>query len=809
MSSSEDIELIDSFVVESLEMLDEVEPIFVELTTADSLEMNAEAIGAAFRLYHSIKGASSFLGFPNVTGITHTAETLLGMLRSGDIAVGSQFVEAQLETIDVLREIFEQIRDVRNDDGRDAVREHIVARLEAVMHGESGSAATTAPSVSAAPPAMSAAETDDFSIEPSAEIDVSQVDTDTDADAFPEFLITDEMRQRFCQDSADVLDEAEQALLGLETADEALRATLIAEAFRNLHSFKGNCGFMQLEDMEKLSHKMENVLGAMRDGGVAPDEGNVSVLLKTLDLLKAALAAVQGGGDGSIISCRGMLQFIDEMVLRSAGKPPVPTGAESKERKEPIKPADASVKTPTPVVASDATSPVVSAEAPNLKTSGPDKQRMAPIADHTAFSGAPTRRTEAVQDVAAPESAVSGGGSATSNKGSIRVDVDKLDTLINLVGELIIAEAMVLRNPTLLAIEDETLDRGIHQLRRVSSDLQDIAMAVRMIPLAATFRRMIRLVHDTARKSGKRAALELIGEDTEVDKNVIEQIGDPLVHIIRNSVDHGIEPAEEREALGKPAEGRITIEGRHEGGEVWIMIRDDGRGLNRAKIIAKAIERNLIKGKPEELGDEDIFGLIFQAGFSTADTITDVSGRGVGMDVVKKNVEKLNGKVRVKSVAGKGTEVILQIPLTMAIIDGMLVRVGTGRYTLPLLSIRECIPHPARKQVTVTPDGAESVMIRGELIPVLRLHDVFKKKGANEDLSKGILVVVQSGDEPVALLVDELIGQQETVIKGLSPYLGDARGISGCTVLGDGEVSLIVDVESLVRMRAGGDRHAD
>jgi len=595
----------------------------------------------------------------------------------------------------------------------------------------------------------------------------------------PEFIITDEMRQRFGQESADVLEEAEQALLSLEKATTEERASLVSEAFRNLHSFKGNCGFMQLGDMEKLSHKMENVLGAMRDGTISPNEQNVNFLLKSLDLLKSALNALIGGGTGAIPSCKGMLRFFDEMVLNA-----IPTVAAA------AIPAPAA-EAPSPEKAPPPAQP----PQPSSTVSAPP-----PAAVPKPAPATPKKAVAASDEAPVKEPATTANPVASVARRDIRVDVDKLDSLINLVGELIIAEAMVLRNPVLLSIENESLDRGIHQLRRVSTDLQDIAMSVRMVPLATTFRRMIRLVHDTAHKNGKQAGLVLIGEDTEVDKNVIEQIGDPLVHIIRNSVDHGIEPAEARLAAGKLPEGKIEIEARHEGGEVWIIIRDDGRGLNREKILAKATERGLLRGPAEELTDEEIYAFIFQPGFSTADKVTDVSGRGVGMDVVKKNIEKLNGKVRVKSVPGKGTDITLQIPLTMAIIDGMLVRVGDSQYTLPLLAIRECIPRPSKERFTITPDGTESLLVRGELIPVLRLHEVFCKKGSETDLSMGILVVVQSEEGPVALLVDELLGQQETVIKGLSSYLGKARGFSGCTVMGNGEVSLIIDIGGLVKM---------
>jgi two-component system chemotaxis sensor kinase CheA len=320
-----------------------------------------------------------------------------------------------------------------------------------------------------------------------------------------------------------------------------------------------------------------------------------------------------------------------------------------------------------------------------------------------------------------------------------------------------------------------------------------------MIPLASTFRKMIRLVHDLASKSSKKIDLRLVGEDTEVDKTVIEQISDPLVHIVRNAADHGIENPDERAGTGKPETATITIEGRHEGGEVWILITDDGRGLKREKILAKAIERGLVKGDGEDLTDEQIFKMIFEPGFSTADKVTDVSGRGVGMDVVKRNIEKLKGRIDIKSVAGKGSTFVLRIPLTLAIIEGMLVRVGEARYTIPLLTIRESF-RPTPQQITTTPDGKQTVRVREDFYPVVRLHECFNREPDSREITEGILILVEGEGEMIALFVDEILGQQETVIKGLNDFLGDARGVSGCTILGDGEVSLILDVHGLVQI---------
>ncbi len=327
-----------------------------------------------------------------------------------------------------------------------------------------------------------------------------------------------------------------------------------------------------------------------------------------------------------------------------------------------------------------------------------------------------------------------------------------------------------------------------------------MATSVRMIPLAPTFRRMTRLVYDLSVKAGKQVDLILLGEETEVDRTVIERISDPLVHIIRNAIDHGIEPPGERIAAGKPEMGRLTIEGHHEGGEVWIVITDDGRGLDREAILKRAVARGLIPGDGSELTDNQIFHFIFEPGFSTAARVTDISGRGFGMDVVKKNIEKLSGRIDIRTRPGEGTAVVLRIPLTLAIIDGMLVRSDETRYIIPLLSIRESL-RPDLSQILSTPDGQEMVKLRNELIPIVRLDETFSRVRRTKELVEGILMIVEGEDgDVVALFADELLGQQETVIKGLSGWLKKSRGVSGCTILGDGEVGLILDIGAIVRL---------
>jgi two-component system chemotaxis sensor kinase CheA len=308
---------------------------------------------------------------------------------------------------------------------------------------------------------------------------------------------------------------------------------------------------------------------------------------------------------------------------------------------------------------------------------------------------------------------------------------------------------------------------------------------------------MIRLVRDLSQKAGKRVELQIIGEQTEVDKSVIEQITDPLVHILRNAIDHGIDLPAEREAAGKPVVGQLTIEAKYVGGEVWLSVIDDGRGLNREKILAKAKDRGLLEGDGSDLSDDALWQFIFLPGFSTADKVTDVSGRGVGMDVVRRNIEGIRGKVEIRSKTGKGTTITMRIPLTLAIIDGMVARVGSSLYTIPTIDIQKSL-RALPGQITRTPDGNRILNLRGKMLPVVDLGEKFGMESTTSGSLEAILVVVENDGRSVCLGVDELLGQQQIVIKGLSSYIGELTGISGCTILGGGEISLIIDTAGLI-----------
>lgn len=391
-------------------------------------------------------------------------------------------------------------------------------------------------------------------------------------------------------------------------------------------------------------------------------------------------------------------------------------------------------------------------------------------------------------------------GIKSSESTSIRVSIEKIDSLVNLVGELVITQSMLgqLGSEMEQGNKINKLQEGLAQLEHNTRELQESVMRIRMLPISFTFSRFPRMVRDLSKQLGKNIELKLSGENTELDKTVMEKIGDPLVHLVRNSLDHGLEMPEERLQAGKPKIGTVELNAFHQGGNIIIEIIDDGQGLNREKIQAKAIANNLIT-EHEVLTDEQIQDLVFQPGFSTADAVTDVSGRGVGMDVVRRNIQELNGAIEVKSVEGVGSTFTIRLPLTLAILDGQLVQVGKQTFIVPLVSIVESL-QPDLELINNVAGGCDVFRLRNEYIPIINLWEVFGITASSKKLNESLLVVVELGNTKVALVVDDLLGQQQVVIKSMETNYKKVEGISGATILGDGTVSLILDITDLIHI---------
>ena len=724
----ENQELCADFVVESREMIGDVEPVLVELETesASSGEIDICQIDSIFRAFHSMKGSGGFLDLNNLVAVTHQAESLLDMFRKGTAQLAPRHITVLCKAMDFILELLDQIEAQFNDIGREDDAQALVEEIRGEMEESAAPAIEVLDSESSAV-AVEAEAASLQVIEPEVNSDAVPVTTEsTEATAIDESVsITDDLVESFVTDALEQLESAESALLQLEREPGDIE--LVALAFRSLHSLKGNCGFFGYSEMEGVAHQAETLLDASRESGDPLSPEVIAQLLQEIDHLRGSTAALHTGQKS-------------DAPIQAVPAPQVPAS----------EPAMASAASAAPVA--------VAPSAPAPKKESEKKRK--------------------------------------PSSGNIRVDLEKLDALMDLVGELILAETMVTHNPDLEGHHFEDFQKASLQLNRITRSIQDVAMSVRMIPISGTFRKMLRLVRDLARKQEKQIDLELIGEDTEIDKTVVEAIADPLVHLIRNSVDHGIENPEDRVAAGKPATGQIRLEAKHEGGEIWITIDDDGKGLNRNAILEKAQAKGLIDPAREELSDAEIYRFIFAAGFSTAAQVTDVSGRGVGMDVVRRNIDQLGGRVDIDSRPGQGSTITIRLPLTLAIVEGMLVRVGESVYTIPLLAIRESVTVRS-EDVTRLSDGQEMVNVRGNLLPILRIQELHGVLGAETELGKGILVVVEEHGNSFAIFVDELVGQRQTVIKALPKYLGSVTGVSGCSILSNGDISLILDVKAI------------
>jgi two-component system chemotaxis sensor kinase CheA len=605
-----------------------------------------------------------------------------------------------------------------------------------------------------------------------------------------------ELLREFFSESVELLQDIEQGVLVLE--EQPGDKNTINSIFRAFHTFKGGAGFLHLAALGELAHELETLLDAVRKGELRINREIIDSILAGGDALKLFTREIgdqlDGIHPGSPISVptRHILKRV-RAALRGEAPAAAVVVAKAPEPVPAAVVAEVPAAAPAPVLAS-----VVPVAAPVSVVAAP--QPVAPLVQvPVAKPATPAVTATAAESAGAAEPAAKasreGGG---STGGFVKLDTEKLDSLVNLVGELVIAQSMVVQNPDVQSINSLQLLRCLRQLSRVTTELQRNAMSLRMVPIRNLFQKMGRLVRDLGVSQNKQVQLVLEGEETELDRNIVEKMGDPLIHMIRNSVDHGLEGPDERVANGKPAMGTVRLSASHQRGGIVIRIQDDGRGLNTDRILAKAVERGLVRPNAG-LSESEIHALIFLPGFSTAEAITDLSGRGVGMDVVLGNIESLRGKVEIESVFGKGTTFTILLPLTLAIIDGLLVAVGEDRYIIPTLSVRESFRLRPGMVSTVHERG-EMVTVRGKQTPLLRLGRFLGSTSKTTQAEDGIIVVVESGDTARGLLVDELIGKQEVVIKSLGPAFEHQNLAAGGAVLGDGWVALILDVDTLVKL---------
>ncbi len=675
-------------------------------------------------------------------------------------------------------ETLESVHMLIQELGTDAVTMKSGPSAESVQADPSSDGPAQTEPLAATETSQPATEPDTASAESSTQPEPPAEPTEPPYDQEPLFINSGETEfvQGFIEEATEHIEGIESAVLEVERAPED--GDKINDLFRPFHTIKGMAGFLNLRDINCVTHEVETLLDQGRKGDRKITGGLIDLVFEVVDILKSQISAIanyMANPNGEMVPQPPVVDMIGHLRAVVAGRIEPTTQAKAI-------PGSGACKV-----------------GENLVEQGSASQAVVDCALDRQKSGLTTEKTGAIliKDKAVTPKQVSqairpqtqaAAGQVSVAEQSVRIDTKKLDQLVDMVGELVIAQTLVGTNPQIA--DDPLLSKDVNQVGKIVREVQEVAMGMRMLPIGSTFQRMARLVRDVSRKAGKNVELHITGEETELDKNVIQQIGDPLVHMIRNAVDHGIENPEDRKEMGKNPTGNVHLSAYHHGGNIVIEIQDDGQGLDREKLIAKAVERGVV-GPEEEISEQATYHLIFASGFSMADTITDISGRGVGMDVVKRNIEQLRGRIDITSEKGSGSTFSIRLPLTLAIIDGMIVRIGQSRFIIPTISIEQSL-RPLPDQISTVQHKGELINVRGELVPVVQLGQMF---GITDriDPCEAMVVIAQCDDRKIGIVVEELIGQQQVVIKSLGERFERLRGISGAAILGDGRIGLILE----------------
>jgi len=558
---------------------------------------------------------------------------------------------------------------------------------------------------------------------------------------------------------------------------------ILDSLYRSFHTIKGSSAFLGLRAIEILSHKNEYLLDKAKEGSIELKGKPLDVLFDVVDALKKILESLanaikSGSAEIKLPEFPELISAIDSLINV--------TDHTAKTRPE-TEFSEGDAEDEAPVVAQQ--QKLVSSLSSGLssRVSPPSLSPMEPQqVELPDENGSPELEADKQKKIMLKE--------------TVKVDSERLDRLVDMIGELVIAETMVTQSSEVKKINSPQIIQNISHLDKITRELQAMGTSLRMVPIHSTFQKMARLVRDLSKKIGKDIEFNMRGEDTELDKTVVDRIGDPLVHMVRNAVDHGIEDSsEDRTAAGKQPKGKIYLRAFHKGGNIYIEVEDDGRGLDKKAIVKKAKERGLIASEDDHLSDKDIYSLILMPGFSTAKKITEISGRGVGMDVVKKNIEALRGQIDIQSEQGIGSIFSIRLPLTLAIIDGMVVSVNSERYIIPTLSIVMSVSVP-RDEIKTVQNRGEMLSLQGELIPVFHMDRIFQHIQREDKSENLLIVVVEDAGQKTGIFIDELLGQQQIVIKSLGDYLKGIPGISGGAIMPDGNVGLILDIGGIVRL---------
>jgi two-component system chemotaxis sensor kinase CheA len=770
------------FFEESEEHLAAMETLLLDL---DIENPDSEQLNAIFRAAHSIKGSAGTFGFTDLAETTHILENLLDRIRKRELGLRSDMVDAFLECGDLLRGMLDGHQG-RGGVAPDAV-EAICARLRELSSGQSV-AATPAPAAIA-----DAVDEAPIAVDPSSGrrvFDIQFLPTEISAKGEGVANLLDELR---AIGDLEILGQPDAEACNVGFWQLRLITEVPQESFSDQIDFIADHGAWRVVEDKSVAVNGTSAFGFFKDQPGVPDEHRgygffTSVAGEPLsDLTEAIGKIVEDDSYGFFDPLPAVASAVEEVVMAEEGDgygffAPLPVAV--------------AALTPEPVMAEEGDGYGFFAPITPPLTEAPPVAMAEPSLPAPIVQAAPVAMEKpTVPPVRAAKAAAP---SAVAADSSIRVSIEKVDQLINLVGELVITQSMLLQTATQLQDSaPERLIHGLAQLERNTRDLQESVMSIRMMPISFVFSRFPRVVRDLSGKLGKQVEIKTTGETTELDKSLIERITDPLTHLIRNSLDHGIETPEKRVAAGKSPVGTITLKAYHQGGNIVIEVGDDGAGLPRDKILAKAREKGLPAS--DQMTDQEVFSLIFEAGFSTADQVTDVSGRGVGMDVVRRNIQSMGGRVEIESIFGVGTRMTVRLPLTLAILDGMSVAVGDQTYILPLSYVIESL-QPETGDIKTLSNQARVIQVRGEYLPVVVLHEVFNIKSSFIDFTQGIMVVLDADGAKAALFVDALVGQHQVVIKSLEANYRRVPGVSGATIMGDGHVAMILDVSAIAGM---------
>ena len=740
---------LPGFIANTRSVIDDIEHECLRLESDATL---SDSVHALFRFFHTIKGEAGLLGLTAVSAFAHEVETFLEPYRTGTGELDTPAVSILLESCDLVRNIIGALEEDRLDEQQKNI-DVLILRIRKHTVPENDQPAE--PDDTAAPAVPAGAET--FHFTPT----IPVLDLPDSLDVITEFIA----------ESEDHLSASEGALLTLEKNPED-RAE-VDRIFRAFHTMKGIAGFINLEDLKHLAHDTETMMDCVRRGDADLSPAIADATLAAIDATRQLLVLLkeQVENNGSLTST----YYDVGPVLKQINATVETIRPSVRER-----PKIGTLLVDQGIVTHEEVENALEVQ----EREGGARKIGEILVDGQAATPAQINRSLQAQR----------GGTAVEN--AVKIGITKLDNLIDTVGELVIMGTQVCHSPLVAESVNNRFERDIAQLSRIIRDVQDITMTMRLVPIKPVFQKMVRVIRDLSKKTGKEVSVTLAGEETELDKSITDVIGDPLLHMVRNAVDHGIEAPGVRIANGKPSNGTVALRAYHKAGSIIIEIRDDGRGLDKDKILVKARERGLVAAH-EHVEESRIYNFIFEPGFSTADKVTDVSGRGVGMDVVKRNIEQLRGKVDISSKVGAGSVFTIRLPLTLAIIDSIIVRVGSQRCVLPITAVIEFL-QPKNENIIIAYDRGECIRIHGNLHPVIRLHDFFGDKPAPGDYETLTGCLVDSDFGPVCLFVDELIGQQQVVIKSLGKKLSQVRGQAGAAILGNGAVGLILDINGIV-----------